>query len=497
MLVFALVAAALTGAAVAKPIGTIGVVSKQEVVQKLDSGSELVKLYTEPAYSSNPIFLLNILGDSSYNQGFDAGMLFGAQHLENYQNLFDALFKALPKGLLQPALQKVVEEFMDWQWDSYLSQELPEEYLDELKGLTEGGIAAGVDGDVGVALSRGITLANLPGDVQDIIFVLIDEYKASKRDSATPAQLALIDKLKEVFAHYRGHHCSMFSVWGSRTTEGSLFSARNLDWLTDLGINKYKLVTVHHPPNGIAHATVAYGGIWGALSGVSAAGLSVHEANLESKKDTYRGFPWLLRLREVMTKTDTLAGARSMWEATNNTVGFNHMVASASEKGAIAMETMAGYTAFFEPMDAREVDAVDPYTGDVYGYPLPEALYRTNHGYDPVTQENYQWYGDGQYDNSKRRYKQIYDSFVEYETNGEKIGAKEAVVVTSAIGIKGDGTDEYNCNPDLYTQGDNILSVTFEPGAQTLYAAFEDKAGEDWIPAACNPYVKIDLSQWF
>ena len=114
-----------------------------------------------------------------------------------------------------------------------------------------------------------------------------------------------------------------------------------------------------------------------------------------------------------------------------------------------------------------------------------------------MTQENYQWYGDGQYDNSKRRYKQIYDSFVEYETNGEKIGAKEAVVVTSAIGIKGDGTDEYNCNPDLYTQGDNILSVTFEPGAQTLYAAFEDKAGEDWIPAACNPYVKIDLSQWF
>jgi hypothetical protein len=33
---------------------------------------------------------------------------------------------------------------------------------------------------------------------------------------------------------------------------------------------------------------------------------------------------------------------------------------------------------------------VDPSTGEVYGYTLPDAVYRTNHGYDPVTQENYQ-----------------------------------------------------------------------------------------------------------
>lgn len=37
------------------------------------------------------------------------------------------------------------------------------------------------------------------------------------------------------------------------------------DWLTDLGINKYKLITVHHPPGGYAHATVGFAGIWGAM----------------------------------------------------------------------------------------------------------------------------------------------------------------------------------------------------------------------------------------
>ena len=105
--------------------------------------------------------------------------------------------------------------------------------------------------------------------------------------------------------------------------------------------------------------------------------------------DTFQGFAWILRLREVMSKSHNLVGAMKIWTSTNNTVGFNHMIGSATDKKAIAMETMKGYTAFFESMDKREIDAVDPYTGDIYGYPLSDALYRTNHGYDPVTQKMY------------------------------------------------------------------------------------------------------------
>ena len=61
---------------------------------------------------------------------------------------------------------------------------------------------------------------------------------------------------------------------------------------------------------------------------------------------------------------------RALWEATNNTVGFNHMMASANDaasyaKGnkdavvAYAMETMFNYTAFF--MDNDERLAMDVY----------------------------------------------------------------------------------------------------------------------------------------
>jgi hypothetical protein len=92
---------------------------------------------------------------------------------------------------------------------------------------------------------------------------------------------------------------------------------------------------------------------------MSSQGLTVHEANLEENRITYDGivlappavdstafqgergsnrrhdapacgatlgFPWLLRLRYIMEKASNLSEAVALWKATNNTVGFNHMV---------------------------------------------------------------------------------------------------------------------------------------------------------------------------
>lgn len=495
MLLASLVAsAAFMPVALSNPVGTIGTVTKQTSIQKLESGSELVALYSDPSYV-DPIYVLSLHGTKPYDQGYDAATLFGKQIADNYQNLFDGLFKDMSR--LEPKLQPVVEAFLDWQWTSYLSKEVPQEYIDELAGLSAGGIAAGVTSvDVGKASSWGITLANMPGDVEDIIYVLLDEFKAEKISDLTQEQQDLLPKVREAFKRFKGHHCSMFGVWGSRTQDGHLFSARNLDWLTDLGVNAYKLITVHHPADGHAHCTVGFAGIWGAMAGMSSQGLTAHEANLESKLSSFRGFPWILRLREVMKTASNIDQAMQVWTATNNTVGFNHMIGSANDQQSVCMETMSGYTATFGPMDPREDGALDPQTGEVYGYTLPEAVYRTNHGYDPVTQENYQWYGYHAYEDSKRRYKAIHDAFVGYETDGVKIGAPEAVVVTSTVGIKGDGTDENSCNPDLYLKGENIMSVTYDPTARTLYTAFEDGTGDNWVPAACNAYVKIDMTQW-
>lgn len=60
------------------------------------------------------------------------------------------------------------------------------------------------------------------------------------------------------------------------------------------------------------------------IIGISSSGLSVHEANLESNDTTFRGFPWVLRLRHIMTYAKNIPEAIELWKDTNNTVGFNH-----------------------------------------------------------------------------------------------------------------------------------------------------------------------------
>ena len=69
----------------------------------------------------------------------------------------------------------------------------------------------------------------------------------------------------------------MLGLWGSRTKDGNLYTGRNVDYMPDTGIAKQKLLVVHHPPRGIAHVDIGWAGVWGALAGMSAAGITVHK----------------------------------------------------------------------------------------------------------------------------------------------------------------------------------------------------------------------------
>ena len=70
------------------------------------------------------------------------------------------------------------------------------------------------------------------------------------------------------------------------------------------------------------------------------------------------------------------------------------MVASASDRAALVIETNAVTSAFFNANDPREASAtyIDPMTQNVsrIGFPLQEAVFRTNHGYDPTIRAKFE-----------------------------------------------------------------------------------------------------------
>ena len=106
---------------------------------------------------------------------------------------------------------------------------------------------------------------------------------------------------------------------------------RNLDWEANTGININKIVFVWKIANTIPHTTIGFPLILGALTGMSKAGLTVHEAGLDSYKATELGMQWSIRLRYILMHANDLKEAKHIWNHTENTFGINHMVASAKD----------------------------------------------------------------------------------------------------------------------------------------------------------------------
>lgn len=174
--------------------------------------------------------------------------------------------------------------------------------------------------------------------------------------------------------------------------------------------------------------------------------------------------------------------------------GFNHGVGSGKDAKMVLMETDAGHTAYFYDMDPREVNNED-------GDPRPNAVYRTNHGFDPFTISHYQWNGTGADADSRERYAlfpQVFDGYDAYT-----YGLEDAVFTAAVAAGKTDDS-HWVCNStNDYASANNVISTAFQPstGAEdnkgVIYAAWELGSGNEWIPAACGAYVKFDMSLWW
>ena len=209
----------------------------------------------------------------------------------------------------------------------------------------------------------------------------------------------------------------------------------------------------------------------------------------------------------MLESSASLAEAKAVWQNTSNTVGFNHMVASATDLSAIVIETNALTSAYFGADDPREAQAAFPASGHaqsagriIRGKPMAEAVWRSNHGFDPRIVRHYMWNGTHAYNDSDHRYHLIADSLANSSAAGRKLDPTSAVQLTALAGQK--GPDYFQCAAPYAPHGSNVLSVMTDATNRVAYAAWEDGSGigsapGNWRPAACNGYIKLELSKWF
>ena len=447
------------------------------------SGSSLWRATSTHSWALGAPLLLDLHGTRA-QQGAAYAALVGASARENIGSLFNRLVPNATKLAL-------LRSFLDWQWRAFLAPHVPVDYREEMEGLAAASLP------LWEGIRQLLALAVGPADADNWQRVIDDELASGEACPFSTAQLAAI---VDILSHLGGRatpRCDMFSVWGPRTVGGHVLASRNLDWVIDSGVSRAKLVTVYHPPEAgrAAYASIGFAGFVGAIAGMSERGVSVTQSNLDNSRVTMRGVMWPFRMRYILETATTVADVRSVYTsgALSATAGTaNHVVSAqadavAGRTAAVVAECIATENALYADDDPREANAT--YKGARIGFPLPHALWRTNHALAATilpTQVPL-------WDDTLARYMMQRTYILDAEVASTRIDELLAVRMVATMGQKGD--DYYSCT--LGAGGENVLSAVYAPALQRIYVAWEDGTGVSWTPAACTAYQRFDLGGWF
>lgn len=450
------------------------------------SASTLWRVSSNFTWALGAPLLLDLRG-SRAQQGAAYARLVGGTAREN----IDALFSLLVPNATQRSL---LLSFLDWQW-TFLAPHVPAEFLAEIGGL------AAASPPLWAAARRLLALAVGPADGGNWRVVIDDERSSG---APCPFSAAQLEECVAILSHLGGvatPRCDMFAAWGPRTRGGSLYASRNLDWVVDSGVSTAKLITVYHPPEGgrAPYATFGFAGFLGAIAGVSSRGVTVTQSNLDNSRVTMRAAAWPFRLRFILEVAATVADVRAVYAAgaplaatagsANHVVACQADAAAGGRAAAVVAETIATKNALFADNDPREANAT--YQGKLIGFPLPHAVFRSNHALDAAIMPTQVplW------DDTLARYMMAREFLLDAEGAGELVDAGLAVRMAATMGQK--GPDYYACKNGA--GGENVISVVYAPGeaGEPAWVAWEDGTGAAWTPAACTAYQRMDLAGWW
>jgi len=131
---------------------------------------------------------------------------------------------------------------------------------------------------------------------------------------------------------YRGLGCSSLQVAPERSCTGGVLFGRNLDFPSAGYLHRYSIVTVCHPEGKRAFASVGFAGLFGCLSGMNDAGLTlaVHEVLVSrdgSRLFNPKGVPYAFLFRRILEECGTVDEAERLLQSVERTTMYNLAVA--------------------------------------------------------------------------------------------------------------------------------------------------------------------------
>jgi hypothetical protein len=128
-------------------------------------------------------------------------------------------------------------------------------------------------------------------------------------------------------------HCSGVAVRGKATVDGRVIHARVLDYMRDIGLQKFAVLQVFKPADGIPWVSVGYAGFIGTVTAMNAKGLAIGEMGGRGEGH-WDGLPMTFLLREIAEKTETVEQALDLMRRTPRTCEYYYVISDASRNMA-------------------------------------------------------------------------------------------------------------------------------------------------------------------
>jgi len=133
-------------------------------------------------------------------------------------------------------------------------------------------------------------------------------------------------------------HCSGFAVFDSATVGGTLYHGRILDYITELGLQYYSVVSIISPDNYNAFANVGFAGFIGSVTGMNQKQVSFGEMG-GGGEGNWDGMPMAFLMRDGLERANTLDEAINIFRTTPRTCEYYYVIADGKIPDARGLAT--------------------------------------------------------------------------------------------------------------------------------------------------------------
>jgi len=257
----------------------------------------------DPAYNHIKVIVMK---GTPYEMGFQNGRLNKDDIRENVEHII-GIVKAYANA------KGVHEDAMDEVYD-LIAPFIPVEDKQEMRGLAHG---AGIPLRVIHWLHAIPELSEYAGKKQ---FLRGKKYKTKK-----PEKGSLADPELET--------CSGVIAFDKATKNGELYHLRVLDWIRELGAQRYPVIHVYQPDTGYSSVSFSYAGFVGCITGMNEKQMAFGEMGYGNRNfETLEGIPFVFLFKELLRNADSVQAALKIVKESPRTCSYVYQFSSAAEK---------------------------------------------------------------------------------------------------------------------------------------------------------------------